>query len=261
MHGLTVIMLLGIVSESYSMYYSYKRHISPYLPSYRTLGGAGLGGAFGYGAGRYLGNENPWKAALLSALVSALATSGYRYFIPERPEEFGAIQNLLQLPIVPPQHEAVNIDIQGLTQRIGNNGIRAHMGGITPFFRIQGGLNTDLLFMLIPRIEKDTNEALLRNFNDALFDSVASENNNFVIVGNWPGPNAKIAFLLRLLTLYTKLESRDKQAFLDLGNRIYHTDINNIDDAINEVKNYLEYNNLFDKRGLFADPVIKGDDD
>ena len=93
MHGLMVIMLLGTVNESYSSFYE---SYLPSRPSWQTiqryvpwtLGGAGIGGAVGYGAGQWMGHDNPWQSAFVAAAALAgLAAGGYHYFKPMTEDE------------------------------------------------------------------------------------------------------------------------------------------------------------------------------
>ena len=84
--GFIMIMLLGVVSESYSSYYD--RYVSPYLPGRQTvqryipwgIGGA-LGGSLGsYGAGRYMGYDPRLAAGIGLLLGGSLGIYGKKLY-------------------------------------------------------------------------------------------------------------------------------------------------------------------------------------
>ncbi len=111
MHGLMVIMLLGIVSESYSMRYYYDRYVPSWIRYYDVFWGSGLlGGGLGYGLGQATG-YNPYK------LASAGAVSGM-LLLPALVALFRIQKAQLE---VESQKKLIEGDIDKMTHKIREN--------------------------------------------------------------------------------------------------------------------------------------------
>ena len=270
MRGLMVIMLLGVASESYSMYYSYKRYISPYLPSTQSMQksvplllGAAVGGSLGaYKA--YLDSKKDPVLGLLGLSTQVLqatmgAALGGLYLAVRIEKRFkNDIEYATQL-----------IEDQGIKQLPGPN-IETAWGEIKqlPAQDILISLLNEDMYVKIPLsvtrdvvtdyvnkfLKGEVAENQIVAFNRAIIDCLKDEACCSL------NSSGKRFFLRRFFNIYADPEkAAENTAVID---SFYSDALDNLNvdpnreplsnDKIDDVIHYLDQNNQFNTQGLFG---------
>ncbi len=276
-HVLIIALLTGIVCPLHSA--------DSWYPSADTLKRYGLpvglgavaGSGLGYGAGRYMGYDNPWQLALLAALAGASASGVYQHSRtinqPEQLKEASQSQ--------PQQQEGSFSDqkMRRIVESIKEHGIRgyfiapsriAYAAGVPGDWDYnieQNPLNWAGLEQLVEEVidfyQRDRIDiSYLRILNEAFIDSLKSQDRFFVTIladeaietTDQHIAAGKKVFLSKLINLYAdptreKENQAEKKYIFSRGG--------DIDSKIDRVSRYLEDHNKFGARELFFATSIK----